>query len=62
MLLELKEKLDIGVPGAADWTTFVLRRLHTDKARNLARRILDGDSASWWFDRESEWWVRGGKG
>ena len=62
MLLELKEKLDTGVPGAADWTPFVLRRLRTDNARNLARRILDGDSASWWFDRESEWWVRGGKG
>lgn len=62
MLLELKEKLDTGVPGAADWTPFVLRRLRTDNARSLARRILDGDSASWWFDRESEWWVRGGKG
>ena len=27
----------------------------------LARRILEGDSASWWFDRQSDWWVRGGK-
>lgn len=62
MLLELKEHLDRGVRGAADWTPFVLRRLRTENAQLLARRILDGDSASWWFDRGSEWWVRGGKG
>ena len=62
MLLELKEHIDKGVTGASDWTPFVLRRLRTDNARDLARRILDGDSASWWFDRSSEWWVRGGKG
>lgn len=62
MLLELKEHMDRGIPGAADWTPFVLRRLRTDTARQLARRILDEDSASWWFDRESEWWVRGNKG
>lgn len=62
MLLQLKEHLDSGCPAAADWTPFVERRLHTDNAKTLAKRILKGDSASWWFDRESEWWVRGGKG
>jgi putative hydrolase of HD superfamily len=62
MLLELKEHLDRGIHGAADWTPFVLRRLRTENAQLLARRILDGDSSSWWFDRGSEWWVRGGKG
>jgi putative hydrolase of HD superfamily len=62
MLLELKEHLDNGIPGADDWTPFVLRRLRTENAQRLAQRILDGDSASWWFDRESNWWVRGGKG
>ena len=62
MLLELKEQSDKGVPGASDWTPFVLRRLRTENAQELARRILDGDSAAWWFDRSSEWWVRGGKG
>ncbi len=59
MLLQLKEHLD---SAASDWTPFVERRLHTDTARTLAKRILDGDSASWWFDRSSKWWVRGGKG
>jgi putative hydrolase of HD superfamily len=62
MLLELKEHADHGVPGASDWTSFVVRRLRTDNGRRLAQGILDGDSASWWFDRGSEWWVRGGKG
>jgi putative hydrolase of HD superfamily len=62
MLLELKEKLDSGCHTADDWTPFVLRRLRTDTARDLAEKILAGDSASWWFDRDSEWWVRGGKG
>ena len=62
MLLELKEKLDSGCQAADDWTPFVLRRLRTDAAKDLAEKILAGDSASWWFDRDSEWWVRGGKG
>jgi putative hydrolase of HD superfamily len=62
MLLELKEKLDSGCQAADDWTPFLLRRLRTDTAKELAKKILAGDSASWWFDRDSEWWVRGGKG
>lgn len=62
MLFELKEKLDSGCLAADDWTPFVLRRLRTDGAKELAEKILAGDSASWWFDRDSEWWVRGGKG
>jgi putative hydrolase of HD superfamily len=62
MLLELKEKVDAGCETANDWTPFVLRRLRTDAAMELAEKILEGDSASWWFDRDSEWWVRGGKG
>jgi putative hydrolase of HD superfamily len=62
MLLQLKEHMDDGSPSAEDWTPFVLRRLRTDTARELAQRILDRDSASWWFDQDSDWWVRGGKG
>jgi putative hydrolase of HD superfamily len=62
MLLELKEKLDSGCEAANDWMPFLLRRLRTDAAKELAEKILAGDSASWWFDRDSEWWVRGGKG
>ena len=61
MLLALKEQLEQGNSGASDWTPFVLRRLRTENAQHLAQRILDGDSASWWFDRGSQWWVRVGK-
>ena len=61
MLLELKEHFEKGITKAADWTPFLLRRLRTDTAKALAESILDGDPASWWFDRDSEWWVRGGK-
>jgi putative hydrolase of HD superfamily len=62
MLLELKDKLDAGCEAASDWTPFVLRRLRTETAQSMAEKILESDSASWWFDKESEWWVRGGKG
>ena len=62
MLLQLKEHMDSGSPSAEEWTPFVLRRLRTGIARELAQRILDQDSASWWFDQDSDWWVRGGKG
>jgi len=62
LLLSLKEQLDIGNPQAEDWTPFVLRRLHSAAARDLAEQILSGNWADWWFDRGSDWWVRGGKG
>jgi putative hydrolase of HD superfamily len=62
LLLQLVENRDAGVPGTDQWLPFVIRRLHTDIAKRLAERILAGDSSRWWFDRGSDWWVRGGKG
>jgi putative hydrolase of HD superfamily len=62
LLMSLKEQLDLGNRQADDWVPFVLRRLRTESGRNLAQEILTGHSADWWFDRGSEWWVRGGKG
>lgn len=61
MLLQLKEHLDVGNRNAEEWIPFSLRRLRTDAARDLAQRILAGDSSAWWFDKDSDWWVRGGK-
>jgi putative hydrolase of HD superfamily len=61
MLLQLKEHQDVGNRNAEEWIPFTLRRLKTDAARDLALRILEGDSSAWWFDKDSEWWVRGGK-
>jgi putative hydrolase of HD superfamily len=62
LLLQLIENRSAGVPATEHWVPFVLKRLRTDAAQRLARRILDGDSARWWFDRDSDWWIRGGKG
>ena len=61
MLLSLKERLDGGAKFAEDWFPFVLKRLATDTARRLAQRILQSRADDWWFDRDSDWWVRGGK-
>ena len=61
MLLQLKEHHDVGNRNAEDWIPFSLRRLKTDVARDLAQRIIEGDSSAWWFDKTSDWWVRGGK-
>jgi len=62
LLLQLIEHRDAGVPSTEDWVPFVLKRLRTDGGKRLAQSILDGDSSSWWFDRDSSWWIRGGKG
>ena len=62
LLMSLKEQRDAGNHQADDWYPFVLRRLRTRAARDLADRVLAAHSADWWFDRGSDWWVRGGKG
>jgi putative hydrolase of HD superfamily len=62
LLLSLKEERDAGNPQADQWFPFVLRRLSTRSARDLAQKVLSGHSSDWWFDRGSDWWVRGGKG
>jgi len=62
LLLQLKEELDTGNPQASDWIPPVTRRLHTAAGRDLADSILHRNFSDWWFDRDSEWWVRGGKG
>lgn len=61
MLMQLKEHHDVGNRNAQEWLPFALRRLKTDAARDLAQRILEGDSSAWWFEKDSEWWVQGGK-
>lgn len=61
MLTQLKEHLDLGNRNAEEWIPFSLRRLQTDVARDLAQRILEGNSSAWWFDKGSDWWVKGGK-
>ncbi len=62
MLVQLVEQRDAGVPSTEHWTDFVVQRFRTDTARRLASAVLAGDSSHWWFDRRSDWWIRGGKG
>jgi len=61
LLLSLKEQRDTGNLQADEWMPFVLQRLRSDAARELAGEVLSGHSTDWWFDRSSSWWVRGGK-
>ena len=61
MLLSLKERLDGGAKAAEEWVPFVLKRLKTDTAKELAEKILQSHAHNWWFDQDSDWWVRGGK-
>lgn len=61
MILQLKEHLDVGNRNAAEWIPFSVARLKTENAKKLAEAILEGDSSAWWFDKGSDWWVKGGK-
>ncbi|MCK5378024.1 MAG: HD domain-containing protein [Acidobacteria bacterium] len=61
MLLSLKERLDGGAGAAEEWVPFVLKRLQTDTAKEMAEKILQSHAHNWWFDQDSDWWVRGGK-
>jgi putative hydrolase of HD superfamily len=61
MLLELKTLCDAGNSSANDWIPFVLRRLKTENGQRLGEQILERHSSKWWFDRQSNWWINGGK-
>ncbi len=61
MLLQLKEHHDVGNPNAKEWMPFTMRRLKTDAAKKLAEAINERNSSTWWFDQDSDWWVKGGK-
>ena len=59
LILELKEQLDLGNSYAKDWLHFALQRLLTENAKDLAKEILETDSADWWFEKKTDWWVNG---
>jgi len=59
MILALKEYKDLGNRYADEWYPFAVRRLQTETARQLAETIWETDSTRWWFDGDSEWWVKG---
>ncbi len=59
MILALKEYKDLGNRYADEWYPFSVRRLRTETARRLAETIWATDSSRWWFDDDTDWWVRG---
>jgi putative hydrolase of HD superfamily len=59
LILELKQELDSGNPNSRDWLFFAVKRLLTKNAQKLAEEILKADSAGWWFEKKTEWWVNG---
>lgn len=55
LILELKQQLDLGNTYAREWLAYAVKRLQTENARAMARRILDTDSTDWWFDKNTDW-------
>lgn len=61
MLLSLKEHHDIGNKNAKDWIPFTEQRMKSEDAKELAEAIKERNSSAWWFDQDSDWWIKGGK-
>lgn len=59
MILALKEYKDLGSKYADEWLEFALKRLKTEKAKELASVVLETDSSLWWFSDKGDWWIRG---
>ena len=59
LILALKEQLDLGNAYARDWLHYALQRLRTGSAKKLAEEIMQTDSAEWWFEKKTQWWVNG---
>jgi putative hydrolases of HD superfamily len=58
-ILQLKEYGDLGNKYAEEWISYALQRLSTEVAKELASKIIQTDSSSWWFKEKSDWWVNG---
>ena len=56
-IFELKEQQDVGNKYAEQWLTYVVKRLHTESAREMALEIQNTDSTDWWFDKKTDCWV-----
>ncbi len=58
LLLVLKEQKDLNNPYAEAWIENLLKRLHTEEGKTLARAILETDHTDWWFKGNDHWWVK----
>ena len=61
LILELKEQLDLGNPHAEEWLSFAVKRLLTESGKKLAQEILVSKRDSWWFDKNTDWWINGSR-
>ena len=57
-ILSLREEEDTGNTRAATWIPSAVKRLKTEVAKTLAKKILATKSDEWWFaDKADEFWV-----
>lgn len=57
-ILSLKEETDIGNKRAETWIPSAVKRLKTNSAKALAKKIIKTNSDDWWFsDKKDSWWV-----
>lgn len=62
LLLSLREEIDIGNARANSLIPPLLKRLKTDSAKRLAKKIITTNSDHWWYaDQHDDWWVNRGK-
>jgi putative hydrolase of HD superfamily len=57
MMVELKEKKDLGNPYAGAWLHYARKRLRTTGGLALADAVMATDWTHWWFRREDHLWV-----
>jgi len=61
LILELKEQLDIGNENAKEWIDYAIKRLETDKAKEIAKQIMSTHTSDWWFVKNTDWWIKGNR-
>jgi len=62
LLIQLKERGDLGNKYSAEWIAYAVKRLETAAGKKLAQAVLDTDWSHWWFQDKSEWWVNAHNG
>ena len=58
LILELKEKKDLGNRYAEEWLYYAEKRLINKNAKKMAQEILKTDSTEWWFEKKPDLWVK----
>jgi putative hydrolase of HD superfamily len=59
LIMELKTQHDLGNKYAEDWLYYAVKRIVTEKGKEMALAILKTDSTDWWFDKKADLWVNG---